>query len=350
MLMHGDDHQGDEHKAEDQYLRFKPVLRTGSPEKAGPKDAEQTFHASMMHNGEDPAHAHKVTKPQTTEKLGPQDADDAFHGVMMHGDDQTGHKHAKEDGNLHTSTTTEGQMAQPMDAEQMMHGVLMHGDAKVENHHVHENPNENQAKEAHGPVDLEDKMHALMHEDGKVHVHHEGEDEKPAEVNGPSDQEDLIHQLMHNGENLIHDILSENKPFKFNIAEIMKLGIDADILKSVGLDKMKKDDEADYQNWQKKEDTDDSLGETIAYISDSIIPDLQVMKQRYMNYGEEAEKELQNMGSKNKKISAEKLTAKGNREHDAADHVGDDMQHDLELIGSTEPINARHKAYLDRRN
>lgn len=52
MLMHGDDHDGDTHKAEDQYLRFQPVLRTGSPEKAGPQDAEQTFHASLMHNGD----------------------------------------------------------------------------------------------------------------------------------------------------------------------------------------------------------------------------------------------------------------------------------------------------------
>ncbi|XP_056005368.1 uncharacterized protein LOC125658292 [Ostrea edulis] len=353
MLMHGDDHQGDTHKAEDQYLRFKPVLRTGSPDKAGPQDAEQTFHASMMHNGEDPEHAHKtaVTKPQTTGKLGPQDADNAFHGVMMHGDDQLGHKHAKEHQNSQTSTTREGQKAKPMDAEQLMHGILMHGDAKVENHHVHDNPNENQPNETPGPVDLEEKMHMLMHKDGEVHLHHKKEDKKPAERTGPHDQEDLIHQLMHNGENLIHNILDQNKPFKFNIVEIMKLEIDADILKSVGLDKMKKEDEADYQNWQKKQNTDDIQGETMAYISDSVVPDVELMKRRYMNLGEEDEQESQqNADSRNKEISPEEVLANLDLEHGAADHVGDDIQHDLELIGNTAPINSRHKVFMNRQN
>ncbi|XP_061194072.1 uncharacterized protein LOC133202297 [Saccostrea echinata] len=351
MLMHGDDHQGDAHKAEDQYLRFQPVLRTGNPEKAGPQDAEQTFHASMMHNGEDPAHAHQggIAKPQIKEKLGPQDAEAALHGVMMHGDDQQGQNHDKEHKHPKSSTGTEGHKAAPLDAEHLMHGVLMHGDSNVENHHVHANPNEKRVKEIPGPVDLEQKMHKLMHKDGDVHHDEQNEDSKKT-VPGPRDQEDVIHKLMHNGENLMHEILGENKPFKFNIAEIMKLGIDPDILKSVGLDRIKKDDEADYKEWRKEQNKDDTLGETIAYISDSIVPDIELMKRRYMNLGEEVEREIQQFAdNRNIEISPEELLDNLHLEDGAGDHLGEDIPHDLELIGSTEPINARHKVFMDKR-
>lgn len=351
MLMHGDNHDGDTHKAEDQYLRFQPVLRTGSPEKAGPQDAEQTFHASLMHNGGDPAHAHQagVQEPRTTEQLGPQDAETALHGVMMHGDDQPGHKHDREDKVGKTSTGNVGQKAAPLDAEQLMHGVLMHGDSSVENHHVHENPNENRETKAPGPLDLNQKMHKLMHKDGDTH-HEETLDKKPTTIPGPNDQADIIHQLMHNGENFIHNLLEENKPFRFNIAEIMKLGIDPDILKSVGLDKIRKEDEAEYRNWQKEQSVDSPPGETIAYISDSIVSDIELMKRRYMNLGEEAEREIQQFANaRNIEISPEELLSNLNLDNEAGDHVDEGVQHDLELIGSTDPINARHKAYIERR-
>lgn len=67
-----------------------------------------------------------------------------------------------------------------------------------------------------------------MHKDGDTH-HEETSDKKPTTIPGPNDQADIIHQLMHNGENFIHNLLEENKPFRFNIAEIMKLGIDRSI-------------------------------------------------------------------------------------------------------------------------
>lgn len=352
MLMHGDGHDGDTHKAEDQYLRFQPVLRTGSPEKAGPQDAEQTFHASLMHNGGDPAHAHQtgIQEPRTTEQLGPQDAETALHGVMMHGDDQPGHKHDREDKLGKASTGNVGQKAAPLDAEQLMHGVLMHGDSTVENHHVHENPNENHETTAPGPIDLDQKMHKLMHKDGDIHHEDTSDIKKSTTIPGPNDQAEIIHQLMHNGENFIHNLLEENKPFRFNIGEIMKLGIDPDILKSVGLDKIRKEDEAEYRNWQKEQSTDSPPGETIAYISDSIVPDIELMKRRYMNLGEAAEREIQQFANaRNIEISPEELLANLGLDNDASDHVDEDVQHDLELIGSTDPINARHKAYMDRR-
>lgn len=44
--------------------------------------------------------------------------------------------------------------------------------------------------------------------------------------------------MMYNGENFIYNFFEENKLFRFNIVEIMKLGIDFDILKLVGLDKI----------------------------------------------------------------------------------------------------------------
>lgn len=130
----------------------------------------------------------------------------------------------------------------------------------------------------------------------------------------------------------------------------MKLGIDPDILKSVGLDKIRKEDEAEYRNWQKEQRIDSPLGETIAYISDSIVSDIELMKRRYMNLGEEAEREIQQFANaRNIEISPEELLSNLNLDNEAGDHVDEGVQHDLELIGSTDPINARHKAYIDRR-
>ena len=352
MLMHGDDHEGETHKAEDQYLRFQPVLRTGSPDKAGPQDAEQAYHASIMHNGEDPTHAHQagVTEPRTSQQLGPDEADTALHGVLMHGDDQPGHTHDGEDKQLRSAKVKDGQKAAPMDAEQLMHGVLMHGDSSVENHHVHDNPNLNKGNTGvPGPVDLEQKMHKMMHKDGDLDHTDTRDGQKSGTVPGPNDQEDIIHQLMHNGEQFIHNILENNQPFKFNVAEIMKLGIDPDILRSVGLDKIRKEDEEDYESWQKKQNTDTLQGETNILISDSIIPDIELMKRRYMNLGSETEQEIQQYAdSRNIEIIPEELLANLDLNNGAGDHMDDDIEHDLELIGSTDPINARHKVHMSK--
>ena len=352
MLMHGDDHEGETHKAEDQYLRFQPVLRTGSPDKAGPQDAEQAYHASIMHNGEDPTHAHQadVTEPRTSKQLGPDEADTALHGVLMHGDDQQGHAHEGEDKQLRSAKVKDGQRAAPMDAEQLMHGVLMHGDSSVENHHVHDNPNSNKGNTGvPGPVDLEQKMHKMMHKDGDLDHTDTRDGQKSGTVPGPNDQEDIIHQLMHNGEQFIHNILENNQPFKFNVAEIMRLGIDPDILRSVGLDKIRIEDEEDYQSWQKKQNTDTLQGETNILISDSIIPDIELMKRRYMNLGSETEQEIQQYAdSRNIEIIPEELLANLELINGAGDHTDDDIEHDLELIGSTDPINARHKVHMSK--
>ncbi|KAK3095035.1 hypothetical protein FSP39_009432 [Pinctada imbricata] len=347
ILMHGDSDQGDTHKNEDNYLRFKPHLEAGKPKtQAGPQDADETFHDALMHGDGDGHHDDKEMLPQKpAEKFGPDDADTMLHGVLMHGDGEAGHDHGREDAKL-KETGVRGK-AEPLDAEGMMHGMLMHGDAdsKPHDHHGDESKEENSG--AKGPADINDMMHKFMHKDGDTEHHeHAAADDKTHENSGPTDQEALMHGLMHGEEGTDHKHEEKKKPFKFDVDEILKLGLPDELLKKIGLDKLKKKDEEDYKKWQKEsKDDDNSWGSTFAYISDSILQDIEIMKRRYLARDEKTEKEINDyVNSKNGDFSAKDV--EGNLDLEGQDHDGDDTTHDLELIGSTEPINARHKTHI----
>ena len=349
ILMHGDSNQGDSHKDEDTYIRFKSELEAGKPKaKAGPLDAEEMFHGDLMHGGGEAHHdGDKEALPRKpAEKFGPEDAETMLHGVLMHGDSEQGHDHRREDTNSKAGAKIG--KAGPLDAEQMMHGVLMHGDS--DSHHDHTS-SEKQTTESAGPVDLNDMMHSLMHADGSTEHQHVEADDKSKGKPGPMDQENLMHNLMHGEEGTEHKHEKENKPFKFNIDEILKLDIPEDILKSVGLDKVKKMDENEYQEWKTKQNDEnkDFWGETMAFISDTILRDIDLMKKRYLARDEKLEKEIDDYAAKKDgDFSAKDIVENLNLE--GQDHDGDDLRHDLELVGSTEPINARHKAHMEMKN
>lgn len=338
VLMHGDSDIGDSHKAEDNYIKFKPVLETGQKEAQGPKDAEETFHASLMHGSKDFHHDKiEMEQPQKPpESFGPKDTNEYMHDVM-HGETDKAHDHSKDK----IEVTIEIQSGPP-DAERMMHDVLMHGGTNVENHHVHSRPEDADPK-ASGPLDQNTLMHDLMHGGNSVeHAEHTDQNVAPSGPNTDQLHGVLMHHDSDIGKN--HDEEhdhSKNKPFKFNIEEIKKLGIDPDILKTV-----LKEDSEDFKQWklEQSKNGDDFLHYTQGSISDSMLSDIERMKQRYLAKNPKVEQEIDEYAkSRDSDLNADEMSTM--MDLDSMHHENEDMRHDLELIGSTQPINQHYGSH-----
>lgn len=345
VLMHGDESAGDSHKTEDSYLKFKPVLDTGPKEKSGPQDAESTFHGALMHGGNDHETTHQEAKTdqptKPAEEFGPKDTNKMMHDVM-HGDSEASHDHKHENTNTDKAIQKE---FMPPDAAKMMHDVLMHNDDKSENHHVHSRP-EDETTKSKGPIDQSNLMHELMH--NGEHVDHSSEQSSDQSGTPSGPNTDGLHGiLMHGDTETGHDHEkdhqhSKNVPFKFNIEEIKKLGIDPEILKTI-----LPVDKEDYKKWQEQqqsETSDDYYKSTYASISDSFLSDIELMKRRYLAQDPEQEAELNAyLDAKDSDLVASQIVdILENMEHE-----DDDLRHNLELIGSTEPINEIHQSHTD---
>ncbi|CAC5402581.1 unnamed protein product [Mytilus coruscus] len=351
VLMHGDNEVGDSHKTEDNYLKFKPVLETGPKEKSGPQDAEETFHGALMHDDKDHPNNHNEDKTEQPEKppesFGPKETNKFMHDVM-HGDTEKSHEHVHE--KIPVEITNKDPTGPP-DAEQIMHGVLMHGGENVENHHVHSRP-EDTTQKSNGPMDQNTLMHNLMH-DGNHVDHLEEKANVPASPSGPNSEK--LHGILMHGDSEIgnehdHDHKeSNNVPFKFNLDEIKKLGIDPEILKTV-----LSEDQEDYSKWQtqKLSGTDEDYYKgTYVSISDSSLADIELMKQRYIKQELDSEEQKEfdaYVNAKDSDLNSDEMAS--NLNLDSMDHDTSDMHHDLELIGSTQPINEIHNSHREHKH
>ncbi|KAL3848369.1 hypothetical protein ACJMK2_019232 [Sinanodonta woodiana] len=386
VLMHDDNGQGDSHVTEDQYLRFKGVMDT-QKEQAGPLDAEENLHGILMHGDEAPGKHHEEKQdvlPEITSQAGPTDLNKYMHDVLMHNENEP-KRHAS-DGE---SAESKGPPSPP-DDEQLMHGVLMHGDAA----HVHDeiDSKEEATDQKAGPHDSEGLMHGLlMHGDvnqGHDHVQADGGDVKTTtDKAGPEDSQELMHGilmhgnaskgtehehdtggedvelketgpfpedlhgiLMHGDSEPGHDHTSEDQTEKHevfrDISKILEMDIDKDLLKIVEIKNILQKNQEEYQQWLNK-NPDDPKGNSYPYISDSLYNDMHLMKKRYL----EQEHDSPNDDYLSDRIKEIPFTADdATRQLDSAKTEQDpseDARHELELIGNTDPINARHKIHLE---
>lgn len=345
VLMHNDGDQTGDHKAEDQYLRFKDALDTEKP-KAGPLDAAQEFHGRLMH-GDEEAGSHHEEKaailPEVAGEAGPKDLNEYMHEAM-HGEESK-HKHEwdeaeKEDKN--------GVQKGP-EGDKLMHGLLMHGDAD----YVHEDkPDDGDDPETKVKVNVggEDVMHGIMHGDAKGH-HDHGDDHGAAsgkedgKMRGPDG--DLHGILMHGDSELGHDHSDDHNkdstaPFG-DLAKLLEMELEADLLKIIDIEailELLQKDKSEYDEYVKSQPE----GSTFASVSDSLWNDMELMKLKYLSASNNIIDDLAD--TKNLPFTADDARmALGDDGVMAED--GEDMRHNLELLGSTEPINARHKVSLE---
>ena len=383
VLMHNDEAEGDDHKVEDQYLRFKDVLKTENPQ-YGPGDAEKEYHGVLMHGDGETGHEHEETPemlPEFKANAGPQDLNEAMH-EMMHGDEGA-KKHEWEQDNV-------AGVKSPPDAEQLMHGMLMHGDATHGEHHDTGEPEVANTQPA-GPQDAEGYMHGvLMHGDNQAGVHHEHHDTADAEVAntkpvGPQDAEQYMHGVLMHGDNQpghhhghhaeeeaapaespdaasnLHGILTDNNRVAghdhsgehdvgeafSDIAKILSMELGEDLLKIIDIKNILDRDQAEYDEYLKAQHQDESLmGSTYASVPDTILSDIDLLKRRYIDKleedGEVYDKAVQDDDTP---FTAEDAAANIDATSDPHEH--EDARHNLELVGSTDPINFRHRVYKE---
>ncbi|XP_045199722.2 uncharacterized protein LOC123553981 [Mercenaria mercenaria] len=356
VLMHNDDTQGEKHTAEDQYLRYKAVLDTENPRK-GPLDAEAQMHGILMH-GDSTAKEHhtgnKEVLPEKVSEAGPKDLSEVIH-EGMHGEEGT---HTNHDWNKEQNLG-ENENKGPFDSR-FMHGVLMHGDINYEHREgLGEDTDITNDKDRKvGPQDAAKQFHGvMMHGDtetGKDHTHEEpAESKQDSNKIGPNN--DLHGILMHGDSNLGHDHSNEDSKAVHDvfsdISKIKDLGLDDNLLKMINLEQILEKDRQEYADWiiNNPQYQDESMmGSTLASVSDTILDDIELMKKRYLAKNNQPdEKEV---GSKTSSKEEHPFTAEDARAiYDDSVHAeeGEDTRHDLELLGSTEPINARHKAKLE---
>lgn len=349
VLMHNDDGQGEDHKVEDQYLRFKDALDTDT-QPVGPKDAENFMHDTLMHGDSGNGHHHEESEknlPEVVSQAGPKDLNDVIH-EGMHGEGGIPHKHdwdKAEDGQQ--VNTKKG----PLDAEHLMHGVLMHGDEN----HVHDDDDDgdtdlSEEQKVPSTLDAEGLMHGiLMHGDAEHGKDHDHDDKMTVEeINfvGP-DGSSLHGILMHNDDtighdhshedsNAVHDVFSD-------ISKIRDIVFDEDLLKIIDLEKILMKDMEEYTDFLLNEVNTE--GSTVATVSDSILADIELMKNRYLSL-EDSDENVMTSYDTATEIPFTADDANAILEGHVHEGDGEDMTHDLELLGSTEPLNARHKVKM----
>ncbi|XP_052784421.1 uncharacterized protein LOC128220184 [Mya arenaria] len=354
ILMHGDDKQGDQHTAEDQYLRFKSQLETGKAD-IGPDSPENTFHGALMHgdmeagkhhdenenkqilpedghkagvqdlhdvihngmHGEEPVDKHEWSDKETIKEQtenGPEKLEKLMHGILMHG--ASDFKHSEEETDETEIQTGDDTIVMPVNGEKIMHGLLMHGDINAQHDHEHDNSEESSDSLDVGP-DTKALHGILMHGDANIGEDHSEEDS-----------------------NTVHDVFRD-------ISLIPQLGLDEDLLRIIGLEKLLEKDREEYAEWilNNPQFQDESMmGSTYLTVSDTMLNDMELMKKRYL---EKTNTNIDEVDSfKDIPFTSDDANAVLSEGQDrSAD--GEDARHDLELLGSTEPLNARHKVKME---
>ncbi|KAL4220079.1 hypothetical protein ACF0H5_020490 [Mactra antiquata] len=351
VLMHNDEKQGEEHNAEDQYLRFKAVLDTENP-RVGPQDAEEQFHGVLMHDGSESGNHHVENDeilPEQKKEVGPKDLSEMIH-EGMHGETGSHGKHSwdeKKDANQDKSGPR---------GERFMHGLLMHGDEN----YVHTDGDDSEIVEDSstkkvGPQDAEEYLHGvLMHGDsepGADHVH-VSVDVAAVENKGNAGPNNDLHGILMHGDNeLGHDHSHEDASMEYevfnDITKILEMELDDELMRIIDIKQILEKDRREYAEWilSNPQFMDETImGSTRADISDGILDDIELMKKRYLADMSDSDKEQMKKPEDEHPFTAEDALSVYNEEEHAEE--GEDMRHDLELAGSTEPINARHKVKM----
>ena len=383
-------------------------VKKSSEEMRGPPDRDEMMHA-LMHDSDDiHKHAWDEQKPEGVQS--PPDREHLMHNLIMHGDLEHGEHHeATNDGKGERSDAvpsppTHGEhqgnaaldrggekseglpipskheehndaaggdfrikndaihegMPSPPNEEQLMHGLMMHGNlAHGEHHDKHDSEHVNTGQI--GPLDAEEQLHGvLMHGDKDPGHHHDHGPDKTEQVpDGPKgpDYDSLHGLLMHGDTEPGHDHSAEDKNVEHEVfrdlSKIAELGLDEDILKIGNLQELLKRDKAEYAEYlaanPKSEDAA-NVGSTFATVPDTILSDMELMKQRYLSkLGDdiealEMEAAIVDQRYKEKPFTADDInsvTGLGTAVHEHEDR----NVHEMELIGSTEPINMRHKMF-----
>ncbi|KAK3590633.1 hypothetical protein CHS0354_032131 [Potamilus streckersoni] len=386
VLMHDDNEQGDSHVTEDQYLRFKGVMDTQKVQ-AGPYDAEENLHGVLMHGDEAPGKHHEEKQdllPKLTSQAGPTDLNDYMHEVLMHNGEEP-KRHASDIENsenkgppsppndeqlmhgilmhgdaAHVHDDTKGEeeaadkKAGPHDSEELMHGLLMHGDVNQGHHHgPADGGNDKTTTGKAGPEDSQELMHGiLMHGDaskGTEHEHDKNGDDIEQKETGPF-PDDLHGILMHGDSEPGHDHTKEDEAQKHevfrDISKILEMDLDKDLLKIIEIKNILHKNEEEYQQWLNN-NRDDPNGNSYPYISDSLYNDIQLMKKRYLEQ-EHDSRDDDYLSDRIKEIPFTAEDATRQLDPDKTEYdPSEDARHQLELIGSTNPINARHKIHLE---
>lgn len=401
ILMHGDAEMGEDHTIEDTYEAMKDKLVTGKKD-FGPKDADEIFHGVLMHGDKDTGQHHDHVGnadfgPEKPAEIKPQLIDEELHGVMMHGDSEIGHNHKHEDAKLqesdnrapdypktadeefhgvlmHADKETGVDHAKeheeiqaedkrppdsPKDAAEEFHGVLMHGDKESGHDHTEEDAAahvpENRAKGDTGPNDAETLMHG-----GKAHVHEDNDGPKEIERHTPDGPHpDELHGILMHGDSevghdhTLEDKLAQQKPAaKFDIEMIRKLGIDEDILKSLNIEELLKEDQKNFKEWENQRGDE---GWSPATVSDSILDNIRLLRDRYIFNmdSDSSDEDKPNVPDNKLLFDAGKNSFDKNQEYEdysSEPHKHEDSRHNLELAGNTDPINKRHKHFKGGRD
>jgi len=279
----------------------------------------------------------------------------------MHGDAQYQHNH-EEDGDG-TEIQGEEKVPLPMEGDQLMHGLLMHGDMNAAPHdHGHEKTKENAGGQAPMPLEGDKLMHGLlMHGDINAAPHDHGHGDKKAGevgVDGIGPDTGALHGILMHGDSAVgHDHSDEDSNTKHevfrDISQIPNLGLDKDILRIIDLEKLLEKDRKEYADWiinNPQVQDEHLMGSTYASVSDSVLNDIELMKKKYLEKANMEALDIADHKSKEDDIpfTPEDANAVLN-EGQGHGHVdeNDDIRHDLDLLGSTEPLNARHKVQLE---
>ncbi|KAH3804982.1 uncharacterized protein LOC127834786 [Dreissena polymorpha] len=313
--MHGDDVAGKQH---DESEHKHDHSHDGDARETGVPGMHEVIHKGM--HGQDPMPVHEWDTSTNGDKVTqqePSSGEKLMHGVLMHGDADFTHK-SNEEVHASISSDENGGAAKPSLGEDLMHGVLMHGDSA----HAH----------AHGGSDDVS--------DGSKTI-------------GP-DSAGLHGILMHGDSSIGHDHTEEDSKSKqevfWDVRLIASMGLDEDLMKVIDLKKIIEKDQKEYADWILKNPQyqgEQMMGSSNAEVTDSVLKDIELMKKRYLEKNNlKLEEDVK--GTKDIPFTAEDANAVlGEMGGHGKALEGEDMTHNLELLGSTEPLNARHKVKLE---
>ncbi|CAH1798606.1 unnamed protein product [Owenia fusiformis] len=310
VLMHNDEGVGDNHKHEDAE-KLREELEENKKVK-GPCEGMDCMHELMHNDNEDPLAKHKPKSgpEEQPKQQGPCEGMDCMHQVLMHDEEEKGKAHKHDEDKK--KDVAEGDPSSQHDGPCLdcLHDVMMHGEDEAGKHHNNDNDAEDTMSDTDpqqkGPCIGMDCMHGvLMHNDEEQGNDHQNDDEeiqKDADDDGKYPSVADPHEMIHG----THDI-----------------------------------DNQDYLKWKQENDKKTELetlkelekdiqGYSYPFVSDTVLSDVELMKKRYFaKQGEEEDGEIVEMSQELDKEAGLPIH-------------GMDMRHDLENIGSSDPIKIHH--------
>ena len=356
VLMHGDDHQGDNHANEDIYNKLQaddltrgklqgpdltiPETDGGGSEarseaenrvQQGPCEGMDCLHGVLMHGDDELGltHEREHTRAQHTEQRHLPRADDADPERAMHGGNDGGHVHGDDDETEVTSAPVAPNNADP---ETALHGEHASDDdstaADVRG------PSSNQGVHAEGQVAPSGERIQRNGADPEVMMHGHAHAHWPVENHGDTIKHDISQNIdpesaLHGeGASHVHSDDEGKVERKTNTVPIGTLDPDVMIHGQEYIGKIRAEDNDEYLRWQgaaKDNDADQQLGYSIPQMSNDILNKLENMKNKYFNA-------LWASGELAKQLEGEL------DDSDEENSNSEDMRHELQIMGNTAPL------------